>query len=329
MRPSFNRARFVSGVRNAYRAGKLGSGVLGKYAKNSESTKSSKKGNAIVPNVDEASTRVVERAERLPAATQGLVTAFVSGIGTLTGQVAQFTAVLLLLFIVHQLFLWVDASPEKAFDRAALFLSGVEVVWDGAGTLLNAAVDVLNAGVIPIWNAGTYYIIEPGVILVFEVFSLVFLDRHYEGVVSEEQLPYAGFDCTATEESRAWCGRYSFYEQKLLQTDYSNQSLVFGVRTARRLSELSGEGLFLVPALDITFLTDALDECATLLIALAAPIADVAAYVFDIVFIESAKTLFDLFFRLLRSAFDVFKMIVTSGMFTTLLGVGLDFLVIW
>ena len=72
-----------------------------------------------------------------------------------TSAIGLTTAVVLLLFILHQLFLWVDREPEEAFDRAALLLEIVEVVWDTVGILANALIDVSNAALIPVWNAYT------------------------------------------------------------------------------------------------------------------------------------------------------------------------------
>jgi hypothetical protein len=77
------------------------------------------------------------------------------GFTRITSAIGLSAAVVLLLFILHQLFLWVDQEPEKAFERAALLLEVVEVVWDTLGILVNAVVDVSNAALIPIWNAYT------------------------------------------------------------------------------------------------------------------------------------------------------------------------------
>ena len=104
--------------------------------------------------------------------------------------VALVLAVILLLFL-HQLF-WVDKDPEVAFDRAAGFVEGTEVVWDTFGIVGNAASDVLNAAVIPVYNSIAFTVFEPFVMLILEVFSLVFLNHSYEGVLTEEQFPYSG-----------------------------------------------------------------------------------------------------------------------------------------
>ena len=133
-------------------------------------------------------------------ATMGVVQAW--------SQLYLFVIVLLVLFIIHQLFVWIDEDPDVAFERAALIFDYTEVGWDMGRILWNGGVDVFNAGVIPIWNAGSYYLVEPAVTLCLEVFSLIFMQRHWEGIMTEEDFPYNGLDCMASAESAAWCGRY-------------------------------------------------------------------------------------------------------------------------
>jgi len=113
---------------------------------------------------------------------------------------------LLVVFIIHQLFLWVDQDPEIAFDRAALLFEVAEVTYDTSGILVNAVVDVANAAIIPIWNTASYYVVEPFVILVLELFMLVFTQKHYTGLYSETDFPYMGLDCTASATAAEWCG---------------------------------------------------------------------------------------------------------------------------
>ena len=175
------------------------------------------------------------------------------------------------IFIVHQLFVWVDEDPDIAFERAALLFEFTEVGWDMTRILWNGGVDVFNAGVIPIWNTATYYFVEPTVVLLLEVFSLVFTRQHWEGLMSEADFPYNGLDCTASAEAAAWCGRYGYYKAALEAPEYSrgglrgrepavlresparlqepdNHTFTFGLATARRLQEQSGRRLLGMPA---------------------------------------------------------------------------------
>lgn len=125
---------------------------------------------------------------------------------SLGNQFLFILAVLLLVFIIHQLFVWATKDPEVAFERAAMIFELAEVTYDTSGIMLNAAVDVFNAGVIPLWNSAAYYVVEPFVMLTLEVFSLQFMRKHYEGVYDEADFAYTGFDCTATAEASQWCG---------------------------------------------------------------------------------------------------------------------------
>jgi hypothetical protein len=236
-------------------------------------------------------------------------------------------AVLLLLFIVHQLFLWVDQDPERAFERAAFILEVAEILWDTLGILVNSAIDVSNAALIPIWNSYTFYVIEPVVILVLEVFSVVFFAHHYDGVIDESNFEYQGLECTSSVQAMTWCGRYQAYEQALMndESGFVNSSQIFlGLNTARRLSELSGTNEFTTPSFEINGVTEALTEVGTLSIVAAAPLFDVAAAILDDVLVKSASILFDAVFTLFKSLLETCAMIVLclfchSVLYSTLL----------
>ena len=70
--------------------------------------------------------------------------------------------------------------------------------------LYNGGVDIMNAGVIPLWNTATYYLVEPAIVLSLEVFSLLFMKQHWEGLMTESDFPYNGLDCLANQEAMAW-----------------------------------------------------------------------------------------------------------------------------
>ena len=104
--------------------------------------------------------------------------------------------VLLLLFIVHQLFFWIDQDPEIAFNRAATFFNIIEIGWDTTSVVYNAAIDIVNVGLLPMWNSAVYYILEPTVSLALEIFSIVFLRQSFPGVLPDS-FGYNGVDCAA------------------------------------------------------------------------------------------------------------------------------------
>ena len=91
------------------------------------------------------------------------------GLATRAQAASRVLAIILLLFVLHQLFFWIDEKPEIAFDQAALAFDVVEVTWDTSSIVYNAAVDIVNSGVVPLWNAGVYYTIEPTLTLLVEL----------------------------------------------------------------------------------------------------------------------------------------------------------------
>jgi hypothetical protein len=246
-----------------------------------------------------------------------------------------------------QLFVWIDEDPDVAFERAALLFDYTEVAWDMTRILWNGGVDVFNAGVIPIWNTATYYLVEPAVTLVLEVFSLIFMKQHWEGIMTEEDFPYNGLDCTASAESAAWCGRYSFYKAELEAPDRApafadesqsfvrrmmlevpdNRTFTFGLATARRLQEQSGGG-FTAPTFPTTVLTTALNELVVFAITMVPSLLDVVFGILMDVIRTSFSVLMDAFFTVLKSIMMVLKMLVKSGMLTTVVTIGVDFAII-
>lgn len=243
--------------------------------------------------------------------------------------------------------MWVDEDPDIAFERAALLFDFTEVGWDMTRILWNGAVDVFNAGVIPIWNTATYYFVEPTVVLLLEVFSLVFMRQNWEGIMTEDDFPYNGLDCTASAESAAWCGRYSFYKAELEAPERApafadesqtfarrmmlevpdNHTFTFGLATARRLQEQSGGG-FSAPTFPTTVLTTALNELAVFAITMFPSLLDVVFGVLGDIIKTSFSILMDAFFQIMKSVMMVLKMLLKSGMLTTVVTIGVDFALI-
>ena len=254
--------------------------------------------------------------------------------------------VFLLLFIVHQLFFWIDEKPESAFDQAALAFNVVEITWDTLGLVFNGGVDIVNSGVVPLWNSAVYYTLEPTIALVLEIFSVVFLRQSWNGIVGDEF--YYGFDCTANPEAVAWCGRYAFYADKLESPEvapffveesqaygsrrlddvlWSNETFVFGLSTARRLADLS-DGTVATPAFSTKMLTNALDWFVNLVLTILPPILDMGFAILQEIVITSFTVLVDIIETVVVQLIEIVKMLFKSGMLTTLMNVGMDFLVI-
>ena len=252
--------------------------------------------------------------------------------------------VLLVLFIIHQLFVWIDQDPDIAFERAGLFFDAAEVTWDLSSVLWNAGVDVFNAGIIPLWNSMTYYLVEPTVVLLLEIFSLIFMQQHWNGLFSEADFPYNGLDCMANAEAAAWCGRYGFYKEALASPEYSagyaddsavlesrrhlqERNYTFGLATARHLQDLSGGG-FSMPVFDSSVLTVALDALASFFVTMFPSLLDVVFGILMDVIRTTFSIIMDAFFHLLKAVMGILKMLVKSGMLTTVVTIGVDFAII-
>lgn len=239
-------------------------------------------------------------------------------------------ALLLVLFVLHALFVWNDNSPEVAFDKAATVLETAEVAWDTSTILLNAISDVFNTFVIPAWNSAVYYAVEPSVFLVLEAFSVVFEGHEYQGVIKDSDYPFRGLDCSSTPEAARFCGRYSYYEDMLIQHEagFANESTVFlGIKSARRLSELNGA--FTPPVFDLGMVETILSDVLALGVSSLAPLADIVASVLDDVIDTSARTVFDAAWFLLENLAMTLKMLVKSGLLTFLVTVGVDFAIVY
>jgi len=273
-------------------------------------------------------------------------------VSTISNFILLRGGIILLIFIIHQLFFWLSEDPEKAFNFATLVIDVIEVIWDIVGLMYNPVADLFNAAVIPLWNALTFYVVEPTVFLVLEVFSLVFLRHKYEGVIKEADFPYGGFVCDDTEVSAAWCGRFGAYNERLItSSSVSSQNgavfgataaaaaaaagrqlvpatITFGIATARRLSEISGEANVDVPSFDTAELVGSLDGLSTQAIVMGGSSADLFFGVLYNIFSTSAVFIFDAVFTVLKTLFQVLKMIIKSGILQFIIGIGLDFILI-
>lgn len=297
-------------------------------------------------------TDAIQRASTIPSRLSTF-TRIIRAISTTANFIVRTGGVLLIIFIIHQLFFWLSQDPEKAFNVATLVLDVLEIVWDLTGIVYNPFADLANTLLIPSWNAFSFYIVEPGVFLVLEVFSLVFLRHKYEGLIDEADFPYGGFVCDQAAVSQAWCGRFGAYNDRLISSSsisnergsvfgsrateaaaasgrqlVSSSRITFGVATARRLSEISGEPNMDVPSFDMTELIGALDGLSTQAIVMGASVADLFFGVMYNIFSTSAVVIFDAIFVILKTIFDIFKMLIKSGALQFIIGIGLDFIMI-
>ena len=82
------------------------------------------------------------------------------------------------LFILHQATLWAAVRPAVAFERAKVVVYTAELVWDGTARVGNAGLQMVDA-VIPLWNAGSHYVVEPAIYVLLDVMALIFTQEPY------------------------------------------------------------------------------------------------------------------------------------------------------
>ena len=252
----------------------------------------------------QATARVVQR--QVPGVTTLVYVGAIAGL---------FLLAFLGLYIFHQVFLWISIRPAYAFDRAKEIIYVVEVVWDSMANILNAllgAVDVL----IPLWNSGANYVVEPAVYILLDVFALIFTGEAYGGLITEESVPYAGFDCVDRQDSQSWCGAFDYYENRLSDADASGStfvenSIVLGAATSRRLSELTGE--VIIPVLDLSEMTNGLTLLSSSFITILGSLGDALMHVVYTVLSEVAVLIMDVTMIILKELMKIIMMIVQSG----------------
>lgn len=302
------------------------------------------------------------RVAKIPVETGKFFNMGVAAFSSLLGTFSQTLAVLLVLFIVHQLFIWVDQDPEVAFERGALLFEVVEITWDTAGIGWNAVVDIVNAGVLPVWNSLSYYVVEPLIILIIEVFALLIPPHEsYKGFIDptnpDNDIYKTHFDCMTTWKAAEFCGRYAAYAEALesdkYASAYTDQSTVYREATRRLLFELydnttepvyardlhfvlgpktarrlQGDVGFATPGFNVDAISEAMLAFSTILNTLVPPLCDILfALLFEIIPV-TFSFIVDGIFHLLKGAMFALKMLFKSGMITTLVNLGVDFLII-
>lgn len=234
------------------------------------------------------------------------------------------------LFILHQATLWAAVRPAVAFERAKVVVYTAELVWDATARVGNAGLQMVDA-VIPLWNAGSHYVIEPGIYILLDLLALIFTQEPYPGLIKETDVPYAGFTCSSDTStvSPAWCGRFEYYETRLRDADeggFQSGSIVLGTATARRLQSATGESL--VPVIDVGTVVPGLSGLTSSTVTLVGSVADVLLYVSYTVLSEVAVLLWDMVFIMSKALANVLLSIVRSNMLETVINFAVDLIVI-
>ena len=212
---------------------------------------------------------------RAALAVPASVRRFVKELGSFAGLLGVVSLGFLALFILHQLTLWASVRPAVAFETAKFVVYGLEVGWNSAARILNAGLEIVDT-LLPVWNSASNYVVEPAIYVILDVISLVFTGDSYAGLITEEAVPYAGFSCTSDAGSAAWCGAFDEYEARLRDADqgaaFAKDSIVLGVKTARRLQEATGDTI--VPVIDLGAVLPGLVGLSSAVITLIGSVAD-------------------------------------------------------
>ena len=213
-------------------------------------------------------------------------------------------------------------------------MSAYATGWNTVGNIWNGFTDVLLVA-IPGWNSASVYIVELFVYTALDVFSIAFTRRPYNGIITEESVPYEGFRCPtdgSLDKSSEWCGKVAFYSNQLgfasgsTSSFINNSTVVLSTQTARRLSEMTGQPI--VGALDLSFLMDAIQSLLGAGIVILGELSDVFFHVAWTVLSEVFEVLFNLFIILVKALSSVVMMMVRSGLFQSVLSFGINLLVV-
>lgn len=243
-------------------------------------------------------------------------------------------ASLLTLFLIHQLTIWISLDPEKAFHAAKQWVEAYATGWNTVANIWNGFVEVLLVA-IPGWNAGIAYVFQPAVYTALDVFSIAFAGRQYNGILTEDDVPYEGFKCPvdgSLDKSSEWCGQVSFYADQLGtasgSTDdfLSGSQVVLSTQTARRLSEATGDPI--VGPLDLSFLMDALQSLLGAVIVVVGELSDIVFHVAWTVLSEVFEVIFNLLISLTKALSSLVMMVVRSNLIDVVLKFGLNLLLV-
>ena len=252
--------------------------------------------------------------------------------------IALFTA-LILMFLIHQLTIWVSQDPVRAFHAAQTGVQVFAAGWDVGMAAYNSLREIVIL-LLPLWNGMAMYVAQPAIFVVIEVMVLTFSDKAYTGVLSEDTLPFEGHNCvaegteiTAANEATAqFCGNAELYAKAIGTTRGANSiegnaTLVMSTETARRLSEASADTI--LAQIGLAPLLDGVQALAAALLTVTATVSDIFWHVAYEVLSVAFKLVFQAFLLLVRSLGAAFTAIFSDGTFMEILGWGIEFLMIF
>lgn len=252
--------------------------------------------------------------------------------------IALFTA-LVLMFLIHQLTIWLSQDPVRAFHSSQVALTYAAIGWD-IGMAVYASVRELVILLLPLWNGLAAYVVQPAIFVVIEVMVLTFSGKAYNGVLSEDTLPFEGHNCPAegeeitsqNEAAAQFCGNAQLYAKAIGTTRGANSiegnaTLVMSTETARRLSEAGADTI--LAQIGLAPLLDGVQALAAALLTVTATISDIFWHLMYEVLSIAFKVVFEAFLLLIRSIGAAFAAIFSDGTFMEILGWGIEFLMIF
>lgn len=251
--------------------------------------------------------------------------------------IALFTAILV-LFLIHQLTIWISQDPVRAFHGSQIALTYFASGWDIGAAAWNSLREVVII-VLPLYNGMAMYVTQPAIFVVIEVMVLTFSGNAYNGVLDESTLPFEGHMCVGegveiTPQNQAtaqFCGNANLYAKAIgttrnANTIEGNATLVMSTETARRLSEAGADTL--LAQIGLAPLLDGMQALAAALLTVTATISDIFWHVTYEVLSVVFRLVFQAFMLLIRSLGAAFMAIFSDGTFMEILGWGIEFLMI-
>ena len=264
---------------------------------------------------------------------------------------------LLGLFLIHSISLWLSTDPERAFHTARMVASGFSTVWN---SFRQAFIILTKIGFswVPSWNLVAKHLIEPIIHISLDVISQVFAHKHFEGVVKDSYGPggvpfrghYCGYpayndngdfvgisgisDKTAKfcsfESANSWAGELGIVPGSDGSNAIVNDTLILSTAHARKLqlfAQPTAEGESLFPAIPLGPLLAAVQEITGILTMIDTVAYDIGAHIVYTILSESATIIFNVVQVVVRAVASVVMTVVSSGALTTLIKIGIDFLV--
>lgn len=227
----------------------------------------------------------------------------------------------------------------RAFHGSQVALSVFASGWDVGASAYNGVRELVII-LLPVWNGLSMYAVQPAIFVLIEVMVLTFSGKAYNGVLSDETLPFEGHSCvpegteitTQNEATAQFCGNAVLYSRAIGTTRGANEitgnaTLVMSVETARRLSEVSADTI--LAQIGLAPLLDGLQALASAVLTITATVSDILWHVVFEVLSIALKLLFQVFMLLIRSLGATFMNLMSDGTALELLGIGISFLMIF